>query len=403
MHQLNNGMLVIFKPVTTNNILAMNCFISIGSLYENSRENGITNFVQEVILKGTQNRSAVEIARDMEAIGGLLGTDAAYDFAEVSTVTTADDLDTALDVMSDVLLHPTFPPEEVEKERQIILAHINLQEDNKFSYTYKNFKAVLYEGHPYAHPVEGTPKTVKAITRDALQEFHKRYWVPSNMILTVVGNVDEQELLGKLNAALGKKATLPPGKVMTAKKYKQRYKSKNLKKKVEQGFIIVGYVTAPVNSSDYPALKVASAVLGEGMSSRLFLRLRDAQGLAYNVGCAMPTRRRHSHIFAWIGTNPDTIDTARDGLIKEFELLTKEVVTDDELDRAKNYLIGKFLIDHQTNLRQAWYLGWYQLMGVGYDFDKRYPELIRQVTKQDVLRVAKTYLTKPTVVVLRPR
>lgn len=403
MHRLDNGMLVIFKHVTTNNILAMNCFISIGSLYENSRENGMTNFVQEVILKGTKNRSAVEIARDMEAIGGLLGTDATYDFAEVSTVTTADDLDTALDVMSDILLHPTFPPEEVEKERQIILAHINLQEDDKFSYTYKNFKAVLYEGHPYAYPVEGTPKTVKAITRDALQEFHTRYWVPSNMILTVVGNVDEKKLLKKLNAALGKKPTPTPDKFLTSKKYITRHKSATLKKKVEQGFIIAGYVTVSIDSSDYPALKVASAILGEGMSSRLFLRLRDAQGLAYNVGCAMPTRRRHSHIFAWIGTQPETIETARDNLIKEFQLLAKEPVSDDELERAKNYLIGKFLIDHQTNLRQAWYLGWYQLMGVGYDFDKRYPELIRQVTKQDVLRVTRTYFTKPTVVVLRPR
>jgi zinc protease len=402
MRQLSNGMLVIFKRVTTNNILAMDCLINIGSLYEDSDDNGITNFVQEVILKGTKHRSAVQIAREMESIGGLLGTNAAEDFAEVSTVTTTEDLDTALDIMSDVLLHPTFPPEEVEKERQLILAHINLQEDDKFAYTYKKFRETLYEGHTYANPVEGTPKTVTVLTRDALQEFHRRYWVPANMTLTVVGNFDEEELLGRLNVAFGKKPTSSPTKVISSKTFLPRYKSKILKKKVEQSFIILGYLTVSVDSPDYPALKVASAILGEGMSSRLFQRLREAQGLAYNVGCAMPTRLRHSHIFAWIGTNPDTTDAAREGLIKQFELLASEPVTDEELNRAKNYLIGKFLIDHQTNLRQAWYLGWFQLLGVGYDFDKRYPELIRQVTKDDVLRVARTYFTKPTVAVLTP-
>lgn len=403
MHRLDNGMQVIFKRVTTNNILAMDCFIDIGSLYENSQDNGITNFVQDAILKGTKHRSAVEIARDMEAIGGLLGSDAAYDYAEVSTITTSDDLDTALDIMSDVLLNPTFPPDEVEKERQLILAHINLQEDDKFHYTYKNFKSVLYEGHPYALPVEGTPKTVKSITRDELEEFHNRYWVPSNMILSIVGNVDEKKLLKKVNDALGKISTPRPDKVLTSKKYIERYRSALLKKQVEQGFVIAGYLTVSIESPDYPALKVTSAILGEGMSSRLFQRLRDAQGLAYNVGCAMPTRRRHSHIFAWIGTQPDTVETARDNLINEFQILTRELVSDDELERAKNFLIGKFLIDHQTNLRQAWYLGWFQLLDVGYDFDTRYPELIQQVTKQDVQRVAKSYFTKPTVIILMPR
>jgi zinc protease len=402
MKYLDNGLRVLFKKNPNNNILAMNCFVDIGSLYEEESEHGITNFVQKVLTKGTHRRTAEQIAEEMESIGGVLAASAAEDYASVSTVTTVEDIDRALDIFTDVLFHPSFPMEEVEKERKNILAEMRLRDDSQFYFTYRHLKAVLYQGHPYAFPVEGDAETVQGITRDQLVGFHDKYWVPSNMILSVVGNLDEEVLMNKLRKYFAEKYQAPPLKMTVRKEFKNRRQTVTLEKDVEQGFLAMGYVTVDVKHKDYPALKVLSAILGEGMSSRFFVHLRDQQGLAYVVGSAMPTRELQGHIFGYIGTKPETLENAREAMLKEFNLAQQQL-TDEEVERAKRYIIGNYLIDHETNARQAYYLGWFEIIGAGWQFDQEYPKAIEKVTKQEVLDVARRYLSDPITVVLKPQ
>jgi zinc protease len=403
MKLLDNGLRVLFKRNPNNNILAMSCFVDIGSLYENESERGITNFVQKALTKGTRWRTAEQIAEDTESIGGVLGADAAEDWASVNTVTTVEDIDRALDILTDVVFHASFPMAEVEKERKMILAEMRLRDDNQFYFTYRNFKEALYQGHPYAFPVEGEPKSVQHITREQLVDFHDKFWVPSNMILSVVGNVSEEALLGKVAKYFAGKRQEQPMKVTVRKEFKNHPQTVTLEKDVEQGFIVMGYVTADVKDKDYPALKVLSAILGEGMSSRFYAHLRDQQGLAYVVGSAMPTRKLQGHLIGYIGTKPETLDLAREAMLKEFALVLEERLTDEELERAKRFIIGNYLLDHETNVRQAYYLGWFETIGAGWQFDQEYPRLVEKVTRQDVLDAARHYLSAPTVVLLKPR
>lgn len=402
MKQLPNGARLIVKPNRSNRILAIQCFFNVGTFAEREEENGITNLVCHSILKGTQKRSALKIAETMEAIGGEVDASASEDYVTVSTISTVDDLGVALDVLSDVILHPTFPPDEVEKERQVILAAIRQEEDNSFRYTYKNFREVLYEGHSYALPVMGKPQSLQALTHPQLVDFHRRHFTASNMLAVVVGDVDPDRIARHMARAF---ADMPPGRgefMLASKTFRPRPRTKTLTKELAQAFIVLGYVTDRARSEDYAPLKVASAVLGAGLSSRLFVRLRDRRGLAYAVGSAMPTLRDKSHFFAYIGTKPQSTQEALDGLLEVIRGLATEPIPDEELERAKKQLIGQFRINHQRNGNQAFYLGLYEMVGLGAQYDERYPDLIKAVTAADVKRVAGQYFRRPVVAILKP-
>jgi len=404
MKMLRNGARLIVKPNRSNRILAIQCYFRVGSYYERSEENGITNLVCRTILKGTRKRSAIEIAETMEELGGEIDAAAAEDFAEVSTISTVDDLDVALDLLSDVIMNPTFPPDEVEKEREAILAAIRREEDNAFSYTYKHFRALVYQGHPYAMPVLGKPETVRAITPRRLAEFHRRHFTARNMVVVVVGDVEPAIVARKVERAFAKMRPGRGGRVLVTKNFRRRVKTEILTKDVEQGFVVLGYVTDRPVSPDYIPLKVACAILGSGgsMSSRLFVRLREKRALAYAVGAAMPTMRDKCHFFAYIGTRPEAVRDARDGLISVIRSLVTEPATPEELERAKNHIIGQFRIAHQRNSSQAHFLGLYEMVGLGAQFDERYCDLVRRVTAEQVEAVAEKYFRGPAIVMLIP-
>jgi len=402
MNQLPNGARLIVKSNPSNRILAIECFFRVGSYFERREENGITNLVCNCILKGTKTRNALEIAETMETIGGEIHAAAGEDYAVVSTISTVADLDTALDVLSDVILNPTFPPDEVEKERQATLAAIRQIEDISPQYAYKQFRALLYEGHPYAMPPLGTSQTVRAITQQQMVKFHSDRFTASNMLVVVVGDVQADKIGPRIADAFSKMPVGHAEVFRVSRQFRPRLRAKTVTKDVEQSFIVIGFVTDSAASQDYVPLKVASSLLGAGVSSRLFVRLRDRQGLAYAVGAAMPGLLDKSHFYAYIGTRHEAVEQARKGLIETVHGLATEPIPADELERAKNVIVGQFRIAHQRNSDQAHFLGVYDMIGLGAKFDEVYCDLVKQVTADQVRAVAAKYFTAPTVTILRP-
>lgn len=401
MKLLDNGLKLIIKKNAGNDIFAAVCMIDIGSLYEESEKVGITNFLQNVVIKGTKKRSAEEIANEIEAVGGSIDTSASADYAQAEVMTLSEDYDLALEMLSDVLFNPSFPDDEIEKERKLILTNMKLAEDNTFHYTYKNFLSTLYSGHHYEFLAEGTPESVGAITKDDLIEHHKKYFIPSNMVISIVSNLDEDTVLKTVKKYFGMPSPLKPPKVTTSKDFENGVKTKSLSKKTQQSYLTIGYITAPVSSEDYAALKVANTVLGEGMASRLFVELRDKKGLAYEVGSIAPSRREKSHLMGYIGTKPETLKESEQEMLRVFNSLVEKEVPADELERCKNFIVGRYQMDHERNLRQAYYLAWFEIMGRGFAFDEKYPEEIKKVTARDILKVANKYFINPTIVSLK--
>ena len=402
MEYLQNGLRLISKRTQTNSILGVVCLVRTGSFYEKASESGLANLTQSLLVKGTDNYTASELAIALESQGISMSTDTSEDYVSLSAVATIEQLDKVLELMAEVIFNTSFPEAEIEKEKNNAIASIYIHEDNKSYLALKNLREILFEGHPYARIPSGEPETISAITRKSIMDFHERFYKPPNMILSIVGDIPEKELKESVRTHFDVPSLEFVELVSATKTFNPTIKTRTLEKPMEQGFVALGYMGVPMDHQDYPALRVACALLGEGMASRLFTHLRDRQGLAYAVGSFYLKLKLNGSIVGFIGTRPDSIENARLRMRTMFENLCEQPIPEEELERAKNYIIGKYLVGHETNIQQAFYLAWFSMLDLGLDFDEKYPEIIRSVTVEDVKRVAKKYLHSPSEVVLIP-
>ncbi len=400
---LPNGLKLILREDPKAETVALQAFVGTGSRAEPSDLAGIAELTSRLFLRGTTTRSEEEIFTELEDLGAQLSQDILADMAYVTLVAPKETWERALPIYLDVLLNPAFAPDEVERAKTESIREIRAQADQNFSIIYENFQKALYGDHPYGR--FPTPESVARITREDIVQFYKKYYVPNNMTIVAVGAFDRALLEALLRAKLQE---LPQGAedlplkpqpialVLTENKRVEATKRSNLT------WLILGYAAPPVASPDYPAMKVLNAIIGGGMSSRLFSELRDKRGLAYSTGSFYPSRAKESHLVTYIIALPNNAETARQGIIDIIKEIQENGVPQEELERAKSYVIGNYRIEHETTERRAWYLGWYETLGVGYQMDTTYPELIQAVTSDDIKRVAAKYLQHYVLSILGP-
>lgn len=404
MVALSNGIRCLLRPQAHNDIVALLVLLDITVFDESDKHIGLANLAQRLLRKGTAKRSAQQVAESLESLGASLGSSMSEDLALVSLQVAKDDLAKALPLMAEVLWEPAFSPEEVSRERDQVLAELRLRDDDPFALVHRHFRRALYGNHPYGRMVEGTAESVARLNTGLCRQWHRRMFTPANALVVGVGNFDPKELLRLLNRHLGKRGAAEPRETVDRLRPLGTYRPRraSLSRPLEQSVCLVGWPGPSIEKiEDAAAMKVAAAVLGAGMSSRLFQELRDKQGLAYSVGCSFSLRRSTSHLLAHIGTKPETASHATRQIVSEIQSLGKKPLPDSEIDRAKVYLRGTHLSDHQTNARQAWHLGWGQLTGLGHGFDAKWPSMIEAVTPADIMRVVRRCCTTPTIVTLK--
>ncbi|MEE9594950.1 MAG: pitrilysin family protein [Candidatus Hydrothermarchaeales archaeon] len=388
---LDNGMTLIVKENHANMIVATKLLIKSGAWSESNAEMGTRNFVQQMLLKGTAKRNAEDIAFETESKGISLSTGVADDYLEITMVSTKDFFVDGMEVLADIVMNPRFPEKEVKAERLRILEGLKAQEDDQFTSTYLLFKGELYGDHPYGYNQLGTPESLFGIDRDDLLRFRDEHYLPNNMVLAVVGDVTAEEVRDMIEESF---KGFQPGELPVTPEFTIRGEkaSVSVEKDRAQTFIIIGYRTSPVIGENYPALKILNSILGGGSSARLYERIRGARGLAYAVGSFYPSRTDDSFIAAYIGTAPENEDEVEKLMLREFEELKSTQVPQEELTIAKNRIIGDFELDHESNERQAFYLAWYEAIGMGYGYDSKYTGDLEKVTSEDVQQVAQKYL-----------
>ena len=395
---LANGIKYILLPNPDNQVLVIGVFIDLGNRYEHPDEVGITNLAQQMMLKGTQQRTAEQISEEIESVGGSINFGIQPDYSTLATITTIEDADLALDLLADVLFNPTFPEQHFEKERNFILSRIKISEDSPSSLAVKNYLKTLYAGHPYGFPILGEPKKLMQLTRKRLADYHRQYFQPDRLTIIAMGDFKEGAFKRKIKKYFGHIETIPTSIARGGKTLKKRGRRTYVPRDTEQSFICYGYLTCPAKHKDTPALRVASAILGEGMSSRLFTNLRDKKSLAYEVGAQLSLRKNEGNFLMYIGTHPDKGLAATLGMRNEIDRLKRTPVPEEELQRAKNYIIGKFQIAHQSNGACVGFLGNYEYIGLSADYDKKFVEKIRDVTPDEVKRAAQIYFRSPVVI-----
>lgn len=396
-----NGITLIVKEVHSNPTVAFYAAFPGGLRYETQSTNGIGNFTAEMLMRGTLNRSRAELAREIEGLAGGVHGFSGWNSTGVSGKFLSRHFEKGLEIFADVLMNPAFKEDEIAKLKTEVNAAIKRQEDYLPGYTFKLLYRELYRTHPYGMPVLGSPETVNSFTGEALKKHHDSVFVPERMILSIVGDIDAQYVIEKVNAAFDASTVLDrkgfernavPAATpqLEAPLNGVRLTGANLLK--AQTHIGIGFPGVTVGHEDSYALKVMTEVLA-GQGGRLFVELRDKRSLAYALN-AFSKEAADPGIFAvYIATAPNKKDEAVAGIIGQLKALTETGITDEELKRSKGSIIGGYEIGLQEVSSQAVDMVNNELFGLGYGFSKEYPKRIEAITAEDVLSTARKYLT----------
>ncbi|MCP6761273.1 MAG: insulinase family protein [Fischerella sp. CENA71] len=401
---LDNGIVLLLTENPTADIIAGRIFIRAGSCYENREHAGLAHLLSAVLTKGCEGLSSLQIAEQVESIGAHLSTDTAADYFQVSLKTVTADFADILALAGKILRSPTFPEVEVELERRIALQDIRSQKEHPFSIAFDQLRQVMYQDHPYAISALGNESTMSSITRADLVQFHKTYFRPDNLVISIAGRITLDDAVAVVKEVFGDwqaPADTPLPK-LNLPNITVQPQQVIVTQQTQQSIVMLGYIAAAVNSPDYAALKLLSTYLGNGLSSRLFVELREKRGLAYEVSALYPTRLFPATFVVYMGTAPENTQIALSGLHTEVDLLYTKPLTEVDLQAAKNKILGQYALGKQTNGQLAQIYGWYEILGLGIDFDQEFQELIANVNADDAMTTAFRYLQKPYVSLVGP-
>ncbi|MBC1237396.1 pitrilysin family protein [Nostoc sp. 2RC] len=395
---LNNGIVVLVAENPAADIIAARIFIRAGSCNENQEQAGLAHLLSAVMTKGCDGLSSLEIAEKVESVGASLSADATSDYFLLSFKTVTSDFPEILTLAGKLLRSPTFPEVQVELERRLALQDIRSQKEQPFTVAFEQLRQTMYQNHPYAMSVLGDETTMSRLTRANLVQYHQTYFRPDNLVISIAGRVTSTEAVALVTDIFGDwqvpEVALP---TLNLPEIKVEPQVTLKPQQTQQSIVMLGYMGTSVSSPDYAALKLLCTYLGNGLSSRLFVELREKRGLAYEVSAFYSTRLYPASFVVYMGTAPENTTTALEGLRTEVDLLSITEISPSALQAAKNKILGQYALGKQTNGQIAQIYGWYEILGLGIDFDIKFQELIAAVDAQDAIAAACKYLKQPYV------
>ncbi len=390
MTTLANGVRVISEAMPHVRSVSVGVWVNAGSRSESPEQNGISHFIEHMLFKGTAKRSAEDIARSVDSIGGNLDAFTAKELVCFNTKVLDQHLSQAFDVLADLVLHPMFRTEDIEKEKGVILEEIKMEEDSPDYLVHEIFSANFWKDHPLGKPILGTPQSVKRFDHARIQDYYGAIYVPANFIVTAAGNLTHERLAALVCEHF---ESLPPGELPQPGPVPGTHARLALrnKKALEQVHLVLGVPSYPLPHEERFACYVMNTLLGGGMSSRLFQNIRERQGLAYAVFSELNPYRDTGCMSIYAGTSTESARKVVESIIQEFRQLKSETVGEEELRRAKDHLKGSLMLSlestssRMSNLaRQEMYFGkFFTLDGL--------VESIEAVTAEDVQRIARTF------------
>ena len=351
-------------------------------------------------MKGTKNYTGQELAKLLEENGIRIQPSSSGDAFAIAAKFTKNEKDMALELFEEVAKKASLDSYEIEKVKADKLNAIKNISNIPSSLAFDEFKTVLWQGTPYGNSGKTLKGTIPSIHRDDVLKYYENLFPAENTVITINGNVDNQEYINYFSKILKNSGKEKLQLSSFKSKFKPLTQNKKVKvvKESQAAWLVIGWLTDGItNEKDWASLQVIDSILGSGMSSRLFTRLRDEQGLAYQVGSSYSTNVNKGVFAVYIGTNPENIKVAEEGLFNEINLLKQEFVTDKELSEAKDKITGNFILSLETNMDKASIMNSLEIDGRGYAFLNRYQSLINAVTVQDVINTANKYFSQPYV------
>jgi predicted Zn-dependent peptidase len=393
---LSGGAKLITSPMPQRLSASLVLMFGGGSRQEDDRLAGVSHFIEHLFFKGTRGRpTSKEIADAIEGVGGFINASTDKELTAYWARVPAEHLELGLDVLFDVVSNSKLTPEDVERERMVILEELKGYQDQPQDYVLNLLEEIIWPDHPLGRDIAGTEHSVAHLTRDDILEYANAHYRLPNLVIGAAGAIDEQKTLHAVNSRL----TLPvdpdglmpseaPGPLTAPHVVVRR-------RRTEQAHICLGVRALSYTHPDRYALDLLNTVLGEGMSSRLFLNIRERLGLAYDVHSFTQKHRDTGHLGVYLGVDPKKAVEAIHAVVAEMRTLCERELTNEELQRAKEFTKGRLRLDLETTNGVAFWLTYQELLMGNIKTIEDELVLVDAVTASDISRVAETLLASP--------
>ena len=395
---LPNGLTIITEQMDHIRSVSLGVWLKAGSRNEDPEANGISHFVEHMVFKGTTRRSAEDIAREVDSIGGNLDAFTGKETVCFNMIVLDEHLPIAVDVLSDMVLHPVFDEKEVVRERGVIVEEIKMDEDNPDSLVHEIFTQNFYKDHPLGRPILGTKETVRKFDQAKTFEHYRKEFVPENLVISAAGHVEHKALVELLSKEFEPLPRGSNGVTDIAPKINSRIILRN-KKALEQVQICIGVPSYRINHERRFVGYVLNTLLGGGMSSRLFQNVRERQGLVYSIFSELNPYKDSGCLAVYAGTSLQSASKVVQSVMREFHAIKAGELPEEEIKRSKDQLKGNLMLSLESSMarmsnlaRQEMYHD--QFMGMDEIIAR-----VQEVTLDDVVQAANEMFQQDSIAV----
>ena len=354
---LDNGLRLVTSTMPHTRSVCIGLFIGTGSRYESDAEAGTSHFIEHLLFKGSEKRPTPgEISAAIEGVGGILNGGTDKEMTVYWCKIAQDHFPLALDVLTDMLLHPRFDPQEITKERQVIIEEINMCKDSPSQEANMLIDGLLWPGHPLGRDIAGSKETVAAITREAMLDYLDRQYQPDNTVVAIAGNIRHQKAVNSVSRVMDSWASRKPRTGYSAYQPAPAQQVKIEKRDIEQAHLCLALPGLPLLHPQRFKLDLLNVILGQGMSSRLFTEIRDRLGLAYSIHSYVEHFLDSGSLTIYAGVDTKNLTTAIKAILEQLNRL-KETVPEAELSRARELSRGRLLLGMEDSHNVAGWLG----------------------------------------------
>jgi len=395
---LPNGLTVITEQMQHIRSVSIGIWIKTGSRDEDAHWNGISHFIEHMVFKGTKHRSAEDIARQVDSIGGNMDAFTAKECVCFNVKVLDEHLPIAMDVLSDLVLHPVFDTQDIARERGVILEEIKMDEDSPDYLVHEIFTQNFWKDHPLGKPILGTKETVKRFEREPVLGFYEQRFSPGNLIICAAGNLSHEQFVDLVNQHFQRMKPVKNGFHSPQPTIVPRIIMRN-KKSLEQVQICVGVPSHPIAHERRHASYILNTVLGGGMSSRLFQNIRERQGLAYSIYSDLNPYRDTGCLSVYAGTSRESAGKVVQSIVSEFHKLKSEKVPEEELRRSKDQLKGSLMLSLESSTARMSNLARQEMYFERFYTMDELLERIESVTAEDLQDLANEFFRSESIAV----
>jgi len=387
---LPNGIRVVTERMPHVRSISVGIWIGTGSREEELHETGLSHFVEHMVFKGTKNRTAEEIAKSVDSIGGGLDAFTSKELVSYNVKVLDEHLPKAFDVISDLVRNRLFEPQDIEKEKGVILEELKMEVDNPEYLIHEIFSSRFWKGHALGRSILGTKQTIRSFNRDMIESYYKQFYTPSNILVTAAGNLSHKKLTQLAEDYLG---DLKPRRARKAQAKPQPHAPLvfHNKNSLEQVHVYLGVPSIAMPHESRFACYILNAILGGGMSSRLFQNIREKQGLAYTVYSELAMYHDTGCMLVYAGTSLKSAEKVVKSIVHELREVSESPVTDEELRRAKDHLKGSFVLSLESTSSRMNNLARQELYFKRFFSLDEMLERIEQVTAAEVQGLARQF------------